>query len=90
MEGASDPYGFIGENEGGRAPEQRRHIPKLQKKALETLHLDDRATMEDVRQRYKELVKRFHPDVNGGDRGAEDRLREVINAYRTLRAANFR
>jgi len=88
--GATDPFGFIGDHETRAEPERRRHIPKLQKKALETLHLDERATMDDVRQRYKELVKRFHPDANGGDRGAEDRLRDVINAYRTLRAANFR
>jgi len=86
---ASDAYGFIGDDEARPEPE-RRHVPKLQKKALETLHLDERATMEDVRLRYKDLVKRFHPDANGGNRGAEDRLRDVINAYRTLRAANFR
>ena len=90
MGGAADPFGFAGDHKRRTEPEQRRHIPKLQKKALETLHLDERATMDDVRLRYKELVKKFHPDANGGDRGAEDRLREVINAYRTLRAANFR
>jgi len=85
-----DAYGFLGDDGVRAAPEPRRQVPKLQKKALETLHLDESATIEDVRQRYKELVKRFHPDANGGDRGAEDRLRDVINAYRTLRAANFR
>ncbi len=90
MSGTGDAYGFLGEDAPGAKPERKRHVPKLQKKALETLHLDEGASMDDVRQRYKELVKRFHPDANGGDRGAEDRLRDVINAYRTLRAANFR
>jgi len=83
-----DPFEIMDE----KAREERRKdrtIPKLQKQALETLHLDASCSMEDVKQRYKELVKRYHPDANGGDRGAEDHLREVINAYRTLRAANF-
>lgn len=88
-DGVGDAYGFLGDDDSRPEP-RRRHVPKLQKKALETLHLDEQATMDAVRQRYKDLVKRFHPDANGGDRGAEDRLREVINAYRTLRAANFR
>jgi len=83
-----DPFETIGEEER-RQRSKDRHIPKLQKQALETLHLEESCSMEDVKQRYKDMVKRFHPDANGGDRGAEDRLREVINAYRTLRAANF-
>lgn len=89
-ESAADPFDILGKGGAQAKPESQRHVPKLQKQALETLHLEERATMVDVRQRYKELVKRFHPDANGGDRGAEDRLREVINAYRTLRAGNFR
>lgn len=88
---SKDAYGFIRE---GSAPEgsasSQRQIPKLQRQALETLDLPETAKMDDVRQRYKEMVKKFHPDANGGNRGAEDRLRQVINAYRTLRAANFR
>ncbi len=86
----ADPFDLMDdEGKAKRSNARDRQIPKLQKQALETLHLDESADMEDVKQRYKELVKRFHPDANGGDRGAEDRLREVINAYRTLRAANF-
>ncbi len=90
--GAADPFDIMGQRRGQRQaePDRRRHIPRLQRQALEVLHLDEGAGMDDVRQRYKDLVKRFHPDANGGDRGAEDRLRQVINAYRTLRAGNFR
>ena len=36
--------------------------------------------------KYKALVKRHHPDVNGGDRSSEDKLREIIQAYNYLRA----
>src|SRR6476620_1559839 len=38
-----------------------------------------------LRQSYSHLVRRFHPDKNGGDRSHEDRLREVIEAYQLLR-----
>ena len=39
--------------------------------------------------RFKELVKRHHPDANGGDRGAEERLGQVIKAYGQLRSSGY-
>jgi hypothetical protein len=58
-------------------------------KSLEALGLDDTADAESVKARYKELVKRLHPDANGGDRSSEDRLREIIHAYKYLRSAKL-
>ena len=58
-------------------------------KALFTLELDDGATTESVKIRYKELVKRHHPDANGGDRSSEDRLREIIRAYNYLKTVRL-
>jgi len=55
-------------------------------KALLTLELDGDATTTAIKMRYKELVKRHHPDANGGDRSSEDKLREIIQAYNYLRA----
>ncbi len=49
----------------------------------------DREPCRSLKARYKELVKRFHPDANGGDRGAEERLKQVIKAYGVLRAAGL-
>ena len=40
-----------------------------------------------LRQAYSELVRRYHPDRNGGDRAFEDRLRGVVEAYQRLRGA---
>ena len=56
------------------------------RKALHVLGLDDDAGPAEIKGRYKELVKRLHPDANGGDRSNEDRLREIINAYNVLRS----
>ncbi|AMS40641.1 J domain-containing protein [Aminobacter sp. NyZ550] len=73
---------------GAGAPRQRKAKP-LEAKALETLGLDSRATGSDIKARYKELVKRHHPDANGGDRGSEDRFRDVLQAYRVLKQAGL-
>ena len=55
-------------------------------KALMTLELEGDATPAKIKARYKDLVKRHHPDANGGDRSSEDKLREIIQAYNYLRA----
>ncbi|WP_269931215.1 J domain-containing protein [Aminobacter sp. HY435] len=80
-----DPHGMFG-TQG--APRQRKAKP-LEAKALETLGLDTKATGADIKARYKELVKRHHPDANGGDRGSEDRFRDVLQAYRVLKQAGL-
>lgn len=85
-----DRYGVFGDVEEKprpRRPERRLTRPQLI--ALETLDLDASATLQEIKARYKELVKRFHPDANGGDRGAEERLKQVIKAYGVLKAAGL-
>ena len=57
--------------------------------ALDTLGLDQSAGAPAIKARYKELVKRLHPDANGGDRSSEDKLREIIRAYKYLRTAKL-
>lgn len=54
------------------------------KKALAVLNLSLSCTVADIKIRYKELVKRFHPDANGGSREAEDRLKDINQAYSFL------
>ena len=64
-------------------------LTKGQLDALAILNLEETASLHEVKARYKELVKRFHPDANGGNRGTEERLRQVIKAYGHLRATGF-
>ena len=78
-------FSDVAEQERPRAPE--RHLTRPQLQALEMLGLEPSATLQEIKARYKELVKRFHPDANGGDRGAEERLKQVIKAYGVLRAS---
>jgi hypothetical protein len=86
----SDPFGFMGagaEAAGAVAP--RRRLTRLQTLALEALGLDENAEPAQIRAKYKAEVKRWHPDSNGGDRGAEERLQKVVQAYHTLKAAGL-
>lgn len=39
--------------------------------------------------RYTELVKKCHPDSNGGDRSAEHKLQRVLKAWKTLKKAGL-
>lgn len=66
-----------------------RNLPPALRKALGTLGLEEGASLNDIKTRYKELVKLHHPDANGGDRSEEARLREVITAYQQLRKSGL-
>ena len=54
-------------------------------RAFRILGLDPSASLSEVKTRYKELVKVHHPDRNGGDKLAEERLKDINDAYATLR-----
>ena len=41
-------------------------------------------TRSSLRARYKELVKRYHPDANGGAKEAEERFKQISQAYTLL------
>jgi DnaJ domain len=72
---------------GGRASRAPRTdaAPAELKAHLATLELGWPVTLEALKARYKELAKRHHPDANGGDRSAEERLKTINLAYATLR-----
>ena len=72
-----------------RSAGRSRQLTRLQSIAMDTLQLAHNATLLEIKARYKELVKRFHPDANGGDRTAEERLKQVIKAYGVLRASGL-
>jgi curved DNA-binding protein CbpA len=85
-----DTYGFFDESgPNGPAAPARRAPRTLERQALDTLGLEETASLNQIKSRYKELVKRHHPDANGGDRSAEERLRKVIQAYDYLRKSGF-
>ena len=86
----SDPFGLnaMAEKQPGRHTSGRL-LRSTEIKALQTLGLDDSATADQVKTQYKTLVKRLHPDANGGSRANEDTLKAVIQAYDHLRSSGF-
>jgi hypothetical protein len=92
---ANDPFGVLrefGGPAGARAvaEPQARTIRNAGRKALDALGLEGDVSPQDVKTRFKALVKRHHPDANGGDRSSEDKLREIIQAYNYLKSIGFR
>ena len=53
--------------------------------ALAELDLAPGSTIEEIKRRYKTLAKLLHPDANGGDNSAEERLKSINLAYSTLK-----
>jgi curved DNA-binding protein CbpA len=85
-----DPINVFDEGAEVETPSiERRQLLAQQRRAFETLDLDEAADSSLIRTRFKALVKKHHPDVNGGDKSSEHRLREVIQAYNTLKAGGF-
>jgi hypothetical protein len=60
-----------------------------EQKALAMLDLAPPVNADQVKTRYKELVKRLHPDANGGDKKAEERLKLINDAYSTLKRSEW-
>jgi hypothetical protein len=86
----SDPHGFFSwRSERVGDGQQRRTLRPLELKSLESLDLSADAAREEIKARFKQLVKRHHPDANGGDKRSEDKLREIIQAYNYLKQAGL-
>lgn len=84
----SDPLdaiaGRFGRIRRGQAPSR---FSRPEQRALAVLGLGEDANRKALRSRYSQLVRRFHPDRNGGDRSHEKRLGEVIEAYQLLKSS---
>jgi curved DNA-binding protein CbpA len=90
--GFEDPHAFFAwrarrNGEDGSGPARR--LRPLELKSLEALDLTEGVDRIQIKARFKELVKRHHPDANGGDKRSENRLREIIQAYNYLKQAGL-
>jgi molecular chaperone DnaJ len=48
------------------------------------LGIEHGASESEIKRAYRRLARRFHPDINPGDRAAEARFRQILEAYETL------
>ena len=84
----TDPHDFFDWRDAASST-HRRPLKPLELKSLEALDLTQGAERHEIKARFKELVKRHHPDANGGDKRSEDKLREIIQAYNYLKQAGL-
>jgi len=88
-----DPLDAISARAGGirsRAEREAKmamsgRFSKEEAPALEIMGLGSDTDRRRLRRRYSELVRRYHPDRNGGNRSHEGRLNTVVDAYQLLR-----
>ena len=97
-EGFEDPFSMFGDRpppgaeKAAAANDEAQKGPRLGRlhtKALETLGLEHTAKKAEVRKRYAELLRAYHPDSNGGDRSFEDQLQKVVESYQILKNAGL-
>lgn len=85
-----DPFGmFTGDGAAKAERDETPRLSRLQLLALETLDLPPGTAPAAIRERYAQLVKRYHPDSNGGDRTMESQLHKVIRAFQTLKSSGL-
>lgn len=89
----ADPFSLFGFGKSDvhhpQARSDGRQLGKLERNALADLDLPETAEAKDIRARYHDLLKRCHPDTNGGDRSTEHKLQRVIQAWKTLKKAKL-
>ncbi len=56
----------------------------VQKDFYQLLNVERRVSQSELRKSYRRLARKYHPDVNPGDDSAENRFKEIQEAYKVL------
>jgi curved DNA-binding protein CbpA len=64
-------------------------LPPEQRDALAELDLPPLASLDVIKSRYKELAKKYHPDLNNGDASLEEKFKAVGKAYNYLLTCGY-
>ena len=87
MHGFSFEFGReAGKDQSEESKQRRQAARSAEEEALVVLDLAPPVDFPRIKARYRELVKIHHPDANGGDKAAEEKLKEINQAYNTLKA----
>ncbi|NHO32997.1 J domain-containing protein [Acetobacter fallax] len=85
-----DPLDILNASRADRARRHRKarepRTPEPLREPLSTMGLNWPVSFEEVKIRYKNLARKHHPDINHGDRDAEEKLKVINVAYSALRA----
>ena len=64
---------------------KKTKLTKTDRDALEIMELNDEVKWEEIQKKFKKLVKKFHPDMNLGNKKYEDKLKVITLAYTQLK-----
>ena len=64
---------------------KKTNISKTDRDALEVMELNDEAKWEEIQTKFKNLVKKYHPDKNQGNKKFEEKLKTITLAYSQLK-----
>ncbi|GBR08364.1 molecular chaperone DnaJ [Acetobacter oeni LMG 21952] len=85
-----DPLDVLNASRADRARRHRKarepKTPEPLREPLSTMGLKWPVSFDEIKARYKSLARKHHPDINHGDRDAEEKLKVINVAYSTLRA----
>ncbi|MEX1035476.1 MAG: J domain-containing protein [Sneathiella sp.] len=88
----NDPFDFrddMGTEEGSSTSNSANAKPTMdpkEREALAVLNLKPGCSLDEIKRRHKELAKKYHPDIRGGDKKAEEILKNINQAYTHLRS----
>ncbi len=88
FENLRDPFDVLGDDGAPNTGNKADTAPRLPPEVVEAFAIfgfEAPVATVELKARYKELVKLHHPDANGGDKAAEEKLKTINIAYSTLK-----
>ena len=64
---------------------KKAKVSQQDKDALQVMDLNEDVKWKQIHAKFKELVKKYHPDKNQGDKKFEDKLKKITLAYSQLK-----
>ena len=83
-----DPFGFF-EEEKNNTGKSFGKGKSGTSKAFKELGLRGKPSKKEIQNKFKELVKSLHPDINGKNQKNEEKLKVIINAYNQLKTSGL-
>jgi hypothetical protein len=69
---------------GAKPAPNKPRVPAKLRNALATMELEHPYSLEQLKARYRILVKKHHPDLNKGDKKSEEKFKDITTAYSYL------